>query len=234
MSLPYFYETDITFPHHTLTEETAKHCIQVLRMKEGEWMLLTNGNGSSYKAIIININKKSCEVKIEEVINHQPKPANISIAISLLKNTARLEWFIEKATEIGVASIIPLICEHTEKQNFRYDRMNNILIAAMLQSQQTFLPHLYQPKKYNDFINEDFEGIKLIAHCADDEKKLMNDVIENDKNILMLIGPEGDFSSDEIQLALLKNFKPVSLGSTRLRSETAGVVAATLLSNQYH
>ena len=231
MSLPYFYEPFITQSHYNLSEQTSKHCIQVLRMQENEKLNLTDGKGNLYTAVITKANKKNCEVRIETTTNYKAQTANISIAISLLKNPTRLEWFMEKATEIGVHEIFPLICEHTEKENFRYERMNSILISAMLQSKQTWLPRLYQPKKFNTFINENFDGLKLIAHCAEEEKQSLKDLINSTTNKLILIGPEGDFSSSEIKSALKQNFIPVSLGNTRLRSETAGIVAATFLNS---
>ena len=236
MNLPYFFESFILKPNHTLSEETSKHCVQVLRMKEDDLLNLTDGKGDLYTARIIQSNKKHCEVKIEEskTIINELKTAKVSIAISILKNPTRLEWFMEKATEIGVSDIIPIICEHTEKENFRYERMNGIIISAMLQSQQTWLPILHQPKKCIDFLNENFDGLKLIAHCANDKKDFISDINNNDKSILILIGPEGDFSKHEIEKALQHNFQPVSLGNTRLRSETAGIVAASLLCNLHH
>jgi len=138
---------------------------------------------------------------------------------------------MEKATEIGVHEIHPIICGHTEKENFRYERMNGILISAMLQSRQTWLPQLHQPKKFIDFINEDFDGLKLIAHCAEGKKQSVKDFTNQTTNKLILIGPEGDFSTSEIESALKQGFLPVSLGSTRLRSETAGIVAVAFLNS---
>ncbi len=156
MNLPFFYEPSIVQQQYTLSEETSRHCIQVLRMKENEKLNLTDGKGNLDTAVITKANKKNCEVRIEKSINYQRQTKNVSIAISLLKNPARLEWFMEKATEIGVYEIQPLICEHTAKENFRYERISGILISAMLQSQQVFLPQLYQPKKYTDFIKRGF------------------------------------------------------------------------------
>lgn len=231
MSIPFFYEPFITKPIHILSEETSKHCIQVLRMKKDEQLELTDGKGNLYTAEIINANKKHCEVNIKESTNYKPPTTNISIAISLLKNPARFEWFLEKATEIGVSQIYPVICDYTEKENFRYERMNGILISAMLQSKQTWLIKLYQPKKIIELINENFEGVKLIAHCKEDKKSFINQLDLKNKSALILIGPEGDFSQSEIDAALSKNFLPVSLGETRLRTETAGIVAAALLCN---
>lgn len=245
MNLPYFYEPSITLPHYILSEETSKHCVQVLRMKEGEQLQLTDGKGNLFTATILKAHKKNCEVKIEDAgykfqdlsVSHliagnkQQSAGSVSIAISLLKNPTRLEWFMEKATEIGVKEIQPLICAHTEKENFRFDRMNNILISAMLQSKQTRLPQLHQPKKFDAFITENFSGLKLIAHCTEEKKQTLKDFADKTINKLILIGPEGDFSSSEIEMALQQNFIPVSLGNTRLRSETAGIVAVTFLNS---
>lgn len=231
MNLPFFYEENIQQPVQVLSEETSRHCIQVLRMKEGAQLQLTDGKGNAFITTVIRVDKKHCAVSIENM-HFQQRPANnVSIAISLLKNPSRLEWFMEKATEIGVSRIIPLMCEHTEKQNFRFDRMHNILIAAMIQSKQTWLPVLLQPAKFDAFINEDFDGLKLIAHCVEAEKGSLTELSNEYTNKLILIGPEGDFSGDEIVTALKKNFIPVTLGSTRLRTETAGIVAACLLCN---
>lgn len=232
MNLPYFYEASITKQAHVLSEETSKHCVQVLRMKETEQLELTDGKGNLYTAEIIKANKKHCEVSIKETSNYKPPGTNISIAISLIKNPTRLEWFMEKASEIGVHEIYPLICDHTEKENFRYERMNGILISAMIQSKQTWLTKLHQPKFLNAFITEEFNGLKLVAHCKEDEKHSISQLDFNNKNVLILIGPEGDFSQSEIDAALANNFIPVSLGQTRLRTETAGIVAAVLLRNQ--
>jgi 16S rRNA (uracil1498-N3)-methyltransferase len=217
MNLPYFYEENVEQPIHVLSEETARHCIQVLRMKEGEQLQLTDGKGNSFTAIIITANKKNCEVRIEASSRELRAASNVAIAISLLKNSSRLEWFMEKATEIGISEIIPLICDHTEKQNFRFDRMQNILVS----------------KRFDDFIREDFDGLQLIAHCAEGEKYSLSILINqhSDQNKLIVIGPEGDFSNEEIKASLEKKFMPVTLGNTRLRTETAGIVAATLLCN---
>jgi 16S rRNA (uracil1498-N3)-methyltransferase len=231
MNLPFFYEQNIQQPIHILSEETSKHCVQVLRMKEDAQLQLTDGKGNLFTAKIIDANKKHCTVEINSTANYKQQTTNTSIAISLLKNPSRFEWFLEKATEISVKEIIPLICEHTEKENFRFDRMHNILVSAMLQSKQTWLPQLHQPKKFSTFMNEDFDGLKMIAHCAELEKQSLIELATQHTNKLMLIGPEGDFSSDEIEQALDKNFIAVSLGNTRLRTETAGIVAASILCN---
>jgi len=229
MSLPFFFKEEFSKETvFTLNEETSKHIIQVLRMKNGEQLQITNGKGKIITAEIISENKKATDVKLLASDNCQQRANKISIAISLIKNIHRFEWFLEKATEIGVSDIIPIICERTEKQNFRYDRMKNILISAMLQSQQGWLPNLHEPKKFTEIVKISEYQNKYIAHCIKDEKKqLVNQLIK--KSSIILIGPEGDFTKDEIELAKQNNFKAVSLGETRLRTETAGIVACVLL-----
>lgn len=236
MPLPFFYISnyDSTQKSIVLDEDTSKHVVQVLRMKVGEQLNLTDGKGNLLTCGIATDNKKHCEVKVLSSVIYPLSAKKVSIAISLLKNTNRFEWFLEKATEIGVSEIIPLICERTEKEKFRYDRLNGICISAMLQSQQTWLPQLQQPVDFtillegSKTLQELDKKQKFIAHCIDGDKaQLTNQPIG--QSTLICIGPEGDFTAKEIELALQHNFIPVSLGETRLRTETAGVVAATLL-----
>lgn len=157
-------------------------------------------------------------------------PYHLHLAVAPTKMNDRFEWFLEKATEIGVSEIIPLLCERTEKEKFRYDRMNGILVSAMLQSQQTWLPCLHEPTLFADVIKGGSTEQKLIAHCLPGQKQQRSSVITHPSS-LILIGPEGDFTPKEITLALEKEFVPVALGNTPLRTETAGIVAATLLMN---
>jgi len=233
MQLPFFYIRDYEASQKeiVLDEDTSKHIVQVLRIKVGEKINLTDGKGNILTAEIINDHKKHCKVEIIESQYNSQDERKVSIAISILKNVSRLEWFLEKATEIGVQQIIPLICERTEKEKFRYERMKGILMSAMLQSQQCWLPLLHEPVKFENVIMKQFEnGKKFIAHCMEDEKQKLNDFpISKFQNLQILIGPEGDFTKAEIELALQHQFIAVSLGDTRLRSETAGMVAATLL-----
>jgi 16S rRNA (uracil1498-N3)-methyltransferase len=233
MQLPFFYiETfDTTSKTITLDEDTSRHVVQVLRMKEGEKLNLTDGMGNLITAEVVDAHKKHCEVRVIDSKFTIHDSRKISIAISLLKNTSRFEWFLEKATEIGVTEIIPLICERTEKQKFRYDRMKQICVSAMLQSQQTWLPVLQEPVRFGDLMIRQFDDYqKLIAHCADDQKQsLSKPRISKSAHELIIIGPEGDFTREEIKVALQNDFIPVTLGATRLRTETAGVVAVTLM-----
>ena len=233
MALPYFYinEYDTTQKEIVLNEETSKHVVQVLRMKAGEHINLTDGKGTLLTCEIIDDHKRHCNVVVKSKIENPKSKKSVTIAISLLKNANRFEWFLEKATEIGVAAIIPLLCERTEKEKFRQERMQGIVISAMLQSQQTWLPVLHEPVQYENMeMWKCGNGQNFIAHCIDGDKQaLAHQHISTSANLLICIGPEGDFTSAEIEQALKNNFIPVTLGETRLRTETAGVVAAALL-----
>ena len=231
MALPFFYQPQIIAASSVLlTEETSKHCIQVLRMKVGERLQLTDGKGNGYIAAISKSDKRHCQVTIEETSFQPPSTKQVAIGISLLKNATRFEWFLEKATELGVSEIIPLLCSRTERQHFRFDRMQSIVIAAMLQSQQVWLPILHQPTNVQKVLQSSVQIQKLIAHCEVGNKQTIGSLGAL-QFVQILIGPEGDFTIAEIDEALQKNYIPVSLGATRLRTETAGVVAAALLVN---
>jgi 16S rRNA (uracil1498-N3)-methyltransferase len=235
VSFPFFYieEYDPSQQQIVLNEDTSKHVVQVLRMKVAEKLNLTDGKGNLITAEIVNDHKKKCEVKVEGTRFKEQGTRRVTIAISLLKNSNRFEWFLEKATEIGIYEIIPLICERTEKQKFRKDRMQNILISTMLQSQQCWLPVLHNPIDYNLIFRQEeiiHASQKFIAHCIDDQKRSLADLVnETLSSQIILIGPEGDFTPDEVKLAVHNHFDAVSLGDTRLRAETAGVVGATIL-----
>lgn len=233
MQLPFFYEENLPEEENfLLSEETSKHIVQVLRMHENENLLITNGEGQVLTARLIKANRKNAEVQlINKSANAKPTP-KVSIGISLIKNASRFEWFLEKATEIGVSEIIPVICGRTEKQYFRYDRMKNILISAMLQSQQSWLPLLQVPMIIEELIKNAEQQNKYIAHCVDDKRIHLGSEKKSEGDQIILIGPEGDFTKDEIEAALKNSYVPVSLGQTRLRTETAGIVAAILLLNK--
>lgn len=231
MQLPFFYinNNNPSEKLFTLDEDNSRHVVQVLRMKTGDQLHLTDGNGNLITAEISESHKKHCTVRVIESSFREASEPNITIAISLLKNNTRFEWFLEKATEIGVAEIVPLICLRTEKQKIRSERMQGILTSAMLQSRQQWLPKLHEPITFQNFIqSKSFKNTprKFIAHCVDGKKSSFD--FQNTSS-LILIGPEGDFTTTEIEAALRGGFIPVTLGNTRLRTETAGIVAATLL-----
>lgn len=233
MSLPYFYEKEIdtTCTSFTLSEETSRHCAQVLRMNVGEQLHITDGKGNLFLAEIVNNHKKHTEVSVKEYQFIPKQHKEICIAIALVKNNARFEWFLEKAAEIGVSEIIPVHSSRTVRTHFRWDRMNNILVAAMLQSQQTWLVNLHQATEFEAVIQSDVYTKKLIAHCVESDKQEIANLAVSD-NAQILIGPEGDFTAEEIDQAIQAGYLPVTLGKTRLRTETAGMVAAVLL-NQF-
>ena len=232
MSLPFFYadgklkEGSVIEP----PEDTARHIVQVLRMREGEALIITDGRGDSARCEISTVSKKNCTLKVGAVISKPPFKHHITVAISLLKNAGRFEWFLEKAAENGINQIIPLLCERTEKQRFRKDRADSILISALQQSQQSWLTEINEPIDLKLFLHRQQDGRKYIAHCLEHDKNPLSRTInEDDSRSIILIGPEGDFSPDEIDMALVQGYKPVSLGETRLRTETAGLAAAILL-----
>ncbi len=213
----------------TLSEDTSRHAVQVLRMQAGEKLQLTDGAGNLNTAEIIDAHKKNATVRLIEKTYVPEKVSKVSIAISLIKNSNRFEWFLEKATEIGVSEIHPLLCERTEKQHFRYLRMRQIVISAMMQSKQVWLPVLHEPTTLNKVINASNYSTKLIAHCEEDEAKGSLTSFYKQQSVQVLIGPEGDFTKEEIALASSNNYQPITLGVNRLRTETAGVVAASIL-----
>lgn len=237
MTLPLFYEPDLSEQSTLLQlgEDTLRHCLQVLRMREGDSIELTNGKGLSATGIISLTGKKSAQVSCHTLFQHRPPSAQLTLCISPLKNPQRLEWLLEKATEIGMAGLQPIICQRTEQTKWRRERLEGILIAAMLQSRQFFLPSLHEPIDFKKLMT--FQPLKeqWIAHCAEGNKdSLSNYSVTGEAR--MLIGPEGDFTPNEISDAIEHQYLPVGLGRNRLRSETAGLVAVSLLllSNMNH
>lgn len=232
MSLPVFYSATITDDEnmHVLSEETSKHIVQVLRMQSGAEINVTNGKGYMFLAKVVNADKRGVGIQITETVFHQAPP-QISIGISLVKNVQRFEWFLEKAVEIGVSEIFPILCARTEKQHLRASRLQGIITSAMLQSQQPWLPTLYEPQKFQHFIARHRDGSKFIAHCIADRQRRSLAEVADATAPFILIGPEGDFSPEEIEMALNNNYQPVSLGKNRLRTETAGIVALAILNN---
>jgi 16S rRNA (uracil1498-N3)-methyltransferase len=232
MQLPFFYHpADIDNNHLVLDEVSSRHIVQVLRMKKDEGLLITDGRGHRMNAIIEDPDKKKCRVFITATTEVVKPGRRITIAISLLKNAARFEWFLEKSTELGVSNIVPLICDRTERQKFRFERMHAICVSAMLQSQQCWLPVLFEPMPFGQYLEATTtEELSFIAHCANQEKSSINSHMNATvSSCRITIGPEGDFSETEINFALKERFIPVTLGNTRLRTETAGIAAAVLL-----
>lgn len=233
MSIPFFYEAQLpaTPGLFTLSEESSKHCSIVLRMKPGTIIALTNGLGLKCLGEIVAADKKKTVVQLS-AFEQTPAPnAKNNIAISFVKNAARMEWFLEKATEIGITGFYPLIAERTERTHFKKERWEQILVSAMLQSQQTYKPVLHDPIQFKQLIQQPLNGQLLFAHCEPGEKKAIQS-IDQSVNTLLLIGPEGDFTPREIEMAAQAGATMISLGNTRLRTETAGIAAAVLLQHR--
>jgi 16S rRNA (uracil1498-N3)-methyltransferase len=222
-----FYAPDITGEYYTLDERESKHTIRVLRMGKGSEIRLIDGKGNLYEGVISEPDQRACKIKVLNIIKgFEKRDYRLHIAISPLKNPERFEWFVEKSVEIGVDEITPLICHNTEKQGLKPERLNNIIISAMKQSLKAKSTRLNPSCKFNDFISESYSGILLIAHCNDgDERKSIGEVYTKGNDAVMLIGPEGDFSADEIIKAVKNGYMPVHLGQSRLRTETAGIAA---------
>ena len=232
MSVPYFYEPLIAtgMTQFTLSETSSKHCVQVLRMDAGENIDITNGTGGLFHASILVAHKKNTLVAITKAIQIERPKQKLQLGISLLKNTVRLEWLFEKATEMGLTTITPLVCERTIHERFKTERMQQIIQSAMIQSQQTWLPVLTEPIPFQQFIEQATAVQKLIAHCEPLNKTSIKS-IEPSEDLVLLIGPEGDFTPTEIEAAIAKDFTPIDLGPTRLRTETAGIFALSVLKN---
>jgi len=223
-----FY-TDNSKTEFTLPYEESRHITKVLRKKEGETLQFTNGKGQLLIAEITTSDIRKTRVRISKKIEKE-KQHNyyLHIAIAPTKNMDRFEWFLEKACEIGIDEITPIICHHSERKVVKTERCNRILLSAMKQSLKHHLPKLNEGTSFKDFIKQDFEGNKYIAHC-EEGKKIELRKEKKEKRTLILIGPEGDFSINEIDIALQNEFKSVSLGNSRLRTETAGIVAVTTM-----
>lgn len=218
---------------YTLNEEESKHCIRVLRLSIGAKIILIDGNGGWYEAIISDDNPKRCTVKITQSTPEFGKSKfDLHIAIAPTKNMDRLEWFTEKAIEVGIAEISIINCQNSERTVVKTERLNKVAIAAIKQSLKAYLPKINEVMDYKKFIaaTKDFTGQKFIAHCYLGEiKPHLKNLYQQRNDVLILIGPEGDFSVDEVKLALANGFKEISLGSSRLRTETAALYASTTI-----
>jgi 16S rRNA (uracil1498-N3)-methyltransferase len=226
-----FYTPDINKDIYCLSPEESKHCIKVLRLKKDDRIQLIDGKGRKHIGIIQNTNHKQCEVKITQTeIKEQRKDYELILAIAPTKNISRFEVFLEKACEIGVDRIIPILSEHSERRIIKNERLEKILVSAIKQSKAYFKPKLDELTKITEVLEYDLNSEKFIAHCYDsDNKTHIKDVYTRGKDALILIGPEGDFSPDEINKAKKNGFKEISISGSRLRTETAGIVACQII-----
>lgn len=231
MQLFYNPHIDTLTKAFTFNKEESKHIVRVLRKKEGDKLQLTNGKNFLFLAQIIDANDKKCTINITS-FEKKPKPweYHLHIAIAPTKMNDRFEWFLEKATEIGIDEITPIICDNSERKIIKQERMEKVIVSAMKQSLKFKLPKFNKPIHFSEFIKNELEGVKFIAHCEKKDKKTLNKQIESSKNITILIGPEGDFTTKEITKALQHQYIPLSLGKSRLRTETAGIVACNTIS----
>ena len=224
--LPVFYTGCTADSVVALPEDESIHSVRVLRMRAGDELLLIDGNGNRCNARIIDPHPKHCSVEIFHRYEKEPElPYKLNIAIAPVKNTDRFEWFLEKVTEIGISRITPLLCDRSERKKINADRSEKILISAMKQSHKSYLPILDPVTPFKKFITSDNSDIKSIAHCISGQKNTIAGVYTKEKSISILIGPEGDFSPEEINAAIACGYIPVTLGNSRLRTETAGIVA---------
>ena len=222
-----FYNPDIDEHTKQLTfsRDESKHIVKVLRKSVGDELQITNGEGWLFKAEITIADIKNCIVTITSKTFQQHRTYKLHLAVAPTKMNDRFEWFLEKATEIGIDTITPIICDHSERKVIKVDRFEKILQSAMKQSLHYYMPQLNDALSFSDFISKEITGQKFIAHCEETDRKSLKHELKANQDITILIGPEGDFSTKEIELAIQKKFIPVTLGTTRLRTETAAIVA---------
>ncbi|KEQ29515.1 16S rRNA (uracil(1498)-N(3))-methyltransferase [Pedobacter antarcticus] len=224
-----FYTPDISGSDYILNEEESRHCMKVLRLSTGQLVHLIDGKGGLYEAEITAQTKRNVILRVvNHVQDYQKRNYSLHIAVAPTKNIDRLEWFLEKATEIGIDEVTPLICERSERKIVKDERLNKVITAAVKQSLQAFHPQLNAAATFKELIDaqSSLNGFKMIAHCLPgEEKQFIQQVAVPGGNYLILIGPEGDFSPQEIEMALAAGYKALSLGETRLRTETAALAA---------
>lgn len=221
-----FYTPDILTDTYILNEDESKHCIKVLRLQMGDSVTLIDGTGGFYQAEIVDPHPKKTKLKIIATQHEYGKRNHyLHIAVAPTKNIERIEWFLEKATEIGIDEISLFICDRSERKEVKTDRLNRVITSAVKQSLKAYHPQLNEVISFKNFIKQTQASQKFIAHCLDDEKKTLKNCINNQADYVILIGPEGDFTPQEITLAIDNNFVPISLGNSRLRTETAALEA---------
>lgn len=227
MQLFYHPDLDENASQFTFSEDESKHIVKVLRKKEDDILQITNGKGYRFEAKITDADPKKCKVQILSNSKRHRRMHWFHLVMAPPKSNDRYEWFLEKATEIGVDEITPIICEHSERKTIKHERSEKVVQSAMKQSLRSYLPKLNQAIRFKDFLDKEHQGLLFIAHCSDMEKVDLKRRIIPDRDITVLIGPEGDFSDTEIKAALDRGFLAVSLSDSRLRTETAAIVACT-------
>jgi len=225
-----FLSSDTTAPYATLLPDESRHCVRVLRMGVGDEVWVTSGDGTMCRARVADPDERACAVEIvERLEDYGRRPFRLHLLVAPTKNTARIEWLVEKAVEIGVDRITPILCDHSERGVQKTDRLDRIALSAMKQSLKARRPQIDSPVKLVDFLRQPVEGCKLVCYCAGDERHSLRELYTPGTDAVVLIGPEGDFSPREIEAALAAGFQPVTLGDSRLRTETAALYAVTAL-----
>jgi 16S rRNA (uracil1498-N3)-methyltransferase len=218
-----FYSTVVNDGLITLSEQESSHCTKVLRMNRGDEINCTDGKGHFYKGIIQLAHDKKTIIEIKDTTVIEASPYQLHLFVALTKNAERLEWMLEKCVELGLTSFTPIITHRTERKNIRIDRLEAIALSAMKQSLKAWLPTIHPLTKFNQAIHSVQHGSKFIAHCADDELKTLLNLTNPESIANIFIGPEGDFTLDEVEMASNNGFNPIGLGPSRLRTETAGL-----------
>ncbi len=227
-----FYSPDIIENQAILSPEESAHCLRVLRLSKGDTVILIDGKGGMYEAVITEPDTRGCRLEITRVLPSPPQRKHqIHIAIAPTKNMDRLEWFVEKSVEIGIDRITPLLCQRSERRVLKTDRLHKLIISTMKQAMVTQLPVLNELTPYNQFVRalDSAKDNRFIAHCGETDRKELKQALLPQSDAVVLIGPEGDFTPEEVKLAIENGFIPVSLGNNRLRTETAGIVACHTL-----
>ena len=225
MQLFYNISLNESTENFSFDKEESKHIIKVLRKRDGDILHVTNGLGFLFETKITLASDNKCTVEILSFTKKDPSKFYLHLAVAPTKMNDRYEWFLEKATEIGIQEITPIICDRSERKVVNMDRFEKIILSALKQSNELYLPKLNPAITFKEFVAQENKGQKLIAHCEETDKKTLKSVLQPNQDVTLLIGPEGDFSEKEINLALENHFQPVSLGNTRLRTETAAIVA---------
>ncbi len=226
-----FYEPDFESNGYHLGFDESKHCVKVLRHKNGDQVTVMNGQGKIFQCQIIDANSKKCALEVLETNSYNKREFSIHMAVAPTKNMDRFEWFLEKATEIGIEEITPIICDHSERKIIKPERLIKVIVSASKQSLKSYIPKLNEAVNFKEFISvhKSNNQSSYIAHCAEGSKKLLKNIYNINSDVTILIGPEGDFSTLEIELASQHNYEAISLGKERLRTETAALMSCATI-----
>ncbi len=232
-----FYAPNIIPPSYTLSEEESKHAIRVLRLSHGDTLNITDGKGRLFSCSIVDANPKRCTVEVVSTIeNYEPLPYSLTMCVAPTKNIERFEWFLEKATEIGIGEVYTLLTAHSERKTIKIERETKVITSAMKQSLKAFHPTLHDTTPFKEVIERPNEASRYIAHCGEplsaEGKQYLGDILPKGGQVEIMIGPEGDFSPAEVEAALKQGYREITLGNQRLRTETAAVVAVTIVATK--